>query len=64
MLPRLLSAAAPPGSSSQENRRQCLKVSGAASIMILDLLTQVSFFHPCTLDGLLLGFNILLDFSV
>ncbi|XP_027115819.1 protein HUA2-LIKE 2-like isoform X1 [Coffea arabica] len=26
VLPRLLSAAAPPGSSSQENRRQCLKV--------------------------------------
>ncbi|OMP04990.1 Tudor/PWWP/MBT superfamily protein [Corchorus olitorius] len=25
-LPRLLSAAAPPGSSAQENRRQCLKV--------------------------------------
>ncbi|KAJ1405114.1 RNA polymerase II-binding domain [Sesbania bispinosa] len=26
VLPRLLSAAAPPGNSSQENRRQCLKV--------------------------------------
>lgn len=26
VLPRLLSAAAPPGSSAQENRRQCLKV--------------------------------------
>ncbi|CAI9107872.1 OLC1v1007344C2 [Oldenlandia corymbosa var. corymbosa] len=26
VLPRLLSAAAPPGSNSQENRRQCLKV--------------------------------------
>lgn len=26
VLPRLLTAAAPPGSSSQENRRQCLKV--------------------------------------
>lgn len=26
VLPRLISAAAPPGSSSQENRRQCLKV--------------------------------------
>ncbi|GFZ19453.1 Tudor/PWWP/MBT domain-containing protein [Actinidia rufa] len=27
MLPRLLSAAAPPGSNAQENRRQCLKAS-------------------------------------
>lgn len=27
VLPRLLSAAAPPGSTAQENRRQCLKVS-------------------------------------
>ena len=25
VLPRLLSAAAPPGSIAQENRRQCLK---------------------------------------
>lgn len=27
VLPRLLSAAAPPGSSANENRRQCLKAS-------------------------------------
>lgn len=27
VLPRLLSAAAPPGNTAQENRRQCLKVS-------------------------------------
>ena len=27
VLPRLLSAAAPPGSTAQENRRQCLKAS-------------------------------------
>lgn len=27
VLPRLLSAAAPPGSVAQENRRQCLKAS-------------------------------------
>lgn len=26
-LPRLLSAAAPPGNPAQENRKQCLKVS-------------------------------------
>lgn len=26
-LPRLLGAAAPPGASARENRRQCLKVS-------------------------------------
>lgn len=28
LLPRLLLAAAPPGSSFRENHRQCLKVSG------------------------------------
>lgn len=46
VLPRLLTAAAPPGSSSQENRRQCLKVSDAASVMILDLLSITSFPNP------------------
>lgn len=29
VLPRLLSAAAPPGSAAHENRRQCLKASKA-----------------------------------
>lgn len=53
MLPRLLSAAAPPGTSSRENRRQCLKVSCASSVLILDLLPpsgslSVAFPHTFT----------------
>lgn len=39
VLPRLLSAAAPPGSLAQENRRQCMK----ASLGILLLLFFLYF---------------------
>lgn len=34
LLPRLLLAAAPPGSSSHENHRQCLKVSGLIPVFL------------------------------
>lgn len=34
VLPRLLSAAAPPGNTAQENRRQCLKASKSSLIFI------------------------------
>lgn len=46
VLPRLLTAAVPPGSSSQENRRQCMKVSDVASVMILDLPSIATFPNP------------------
>lgn len=35
VLPRLLSAAAPPGSLAQENRRQCMKASLGILLLLL-----------------------------
>ena len=43
-LPRLLGAAAPPGASTRENRRQCLKVYFCFSI-VRDY-SYVSSFSP------------------
>jgi len=41
VLPRLISAAAPPGSSSQENRRQCLKVSETFPFSVPSIAFQI-----------------------
>lgn len=44
-LPRLLYAAAPPGPSAQENRRQCLKVSDfdlSLSLLIFGFSSSLS----------------------
>lgn len=43
-LPRLLGAAAPPGSSARENRRQCLKVLTLLLILIVLLNSRSLFF--------------------
>ena len=43
-LPRLLGAAAPPGASARENRRQCLKVYYCFSIV--RNYSSVSSFPP------------------
>lgn len=40
VLPRLLSAAAPPGNTAQENRRQCLKAS-KLSLMLIEVKQTV-----------------------
>jgi len=46
VLPRLLSAAAPPGNTAQENRRQCLKAS-KLSFMFNEVKQNALSLHIC-----------------
>ena len=47
ILPRLLYAAAPPGNSAWENRRQCLKASAFNSLIRIYAMYSV-LFSPLT----------------